>query len=335
MRRYRLNDHGSIENLVVEHVPPPACGANDVIVRIRAVSLNYRDLLVVLGPPPYGATPGIVPISDGAGEIVAAGGAVSGWKVGDRVVIPFRPGWIDGPLQAGAISSDLGGAVDGVLTEQFAIGARALVRIPDTMSFEEAAALPCAGVTAWTALDRGKPLQPGDTVLVLGSGGVSVFALQIAKGLGCRVIATTSSAEKAARLVALGADIVIDYRRHANWEQEVVRLSGGRGVDRVVEVGGAGTLARSIRCLASEGEIALIGLLDNPSNTISPLGLMRTMGVIRGISVGSRADLQALVAFAAAHFSPVIDRVFEFEQARQALAYLASQQQVGKVVIRV
>lgn len=335
MRRYRLTEHGSFDNLRMEEVPSPPCGRDEVVVRIRAVALNYRDLLVILGPPPYGPKPGIVPGSDGAGEIVAVGGGVTDWALGDRVVIPFRPGWIDGPLAPGSVLTDLGGAVDGVMTEELAVAASAPVHIPNHMSFEEAASLPCAGVTAWSALARGKPLMVSDTVLVLGSGGVSVFALQIAKSIGCRVIATTSSKAKIAKLVELGADEVIDANVHPDWEQEVLRLTAQRGVDRVVEVGGAGTLPRSITCLASEGEISLIGLLDNPANTISPLGLMRTTGVIRGISVGSRADLEGLVACAKKNFKPIIDRVFEFDEATQALAYLASQQHIGKIVIRV
>jgi NADPH:quinone reductase-like Zn-dependent oxidoreductase len=335
MKTWRILDHGSFDNLVLEDAPDPLCGDDQVVVRVRAVSLNFRDLLMVLGPPPYGPRPGIVPTSDGAGEVIEIGRNVDAVGLGDRVVIPFRPAWLGGPLQGTEMASDLGGAVDGVLCERFAIAAEAIVPIPDTMTFEEAACLPCAGVTAWTALDRGKPLQPGDAVLVLGTGGVSLLGLQIAKAKGCRVIATTSSPAKAARLRELGADEVIDTAICADWEKEVLRLTGGRGVDRVIEVGGAGTLPRSIACTAPEGEIALIGLLDNPGNLISPMGIMRGMQVIRGISVGSRADLIGLVDLAARNFHPVIDSIWPFEQARDAMLHLQSQQHVGKVVIRV
>lgn len=335
MRLYRLRDHGSIDNLVIEEGPEPEVAPDEVRVRIRAVSLNARDLMMVFGPSPYGPKPGIIPVSDGAGEIVACGSAVTDLTVGTRVVLPFRPGWIDGPLQAGSIATDLGGAVDGVLAEQVAVAARAVVPLPDTLSFEEAAAMPCAGVTAWSALDRGAALGPGQTVLVMGTGGVSIFALQIARAKGCRVIATTSDDAKADRLRALGASDVINYRDHPEWSAQVLELTDGRGVDRVVEVGGAGTLSQSMAALAPEGEIALIGLLADPMSAISPLLLMRTMGVVRGISVGSRADLAALVACAARHFKPVIDRVFAFDEAPAAVAHLAARQHFGKVVIRV
>ncbi|WP_260583681.1 zinc-dependent alcohol dehydrogenase family protein [Sphingopyxis sp. PET50] len=335
MRFYRLRDHGSIDNLVVEQGPEPQIAPDEVRVRIRAVSLNARDLMMVFGPSPYGPKPGIIPVSDGAGEIVACGSAVTGIAPGTRVVIPFRPGWIDGPLEAGSIATDLGGAVDGVLAEQVAVAARAVVPLPDAVSFEQAAAMPCAGVTAWTALDRGAPLGPGRTVLVLGTGGVSIFALQIARAKGCRVIATTSTDAKADRLRELGARDVVNYRDCPQWSRRILELTDGRGVDRVVEVGGAGTLPQSMAALAPEGEIALIGLLADPMNQISPLPLMRTMGVIRGISVGSRADLAALVDCAATHFAPVIDRVFAFDEAPAAFAHLASRRHFGKVVIRV
>jgi alcohol dehydrogenase len=335
MRLYRLRDHGSIDNLVVEEAPEPDIAPDEVRVRIRAVSLNARDLMMVFGPSPYGPRPGIIPVSDGAGEIVAIGSAVTGLAVGTRVVIPFRPGWIEGPLQSGSTATDLGGAVDGVLAEQVAVAARAVVALPDGLSFEEAAAMPCAGVTAWSALDRGAPLGSGRTVLVMGTGGVSIFALQIARAKGCRVIATTSDDAKADRLRDLGASDVINYRDHPEWSTRALELTDGHGVDRVVEVGGAGTLPQSMAALAPEGEIALIGLLAERMGAISPLPLMRTMGVIRGISVGSRADLTALVDCAARHFKPVIDRVFPFDEAPAAFAHLAARRHFGKVVIRV
>jgi NADPH:quinone reductase-like Zn-dependent oxidoreductase len=335
MKLYRLRDHGSLDNLAVEDAPEPAVAPDEVLVRIRAASLNARDLMMVFGPSPYGPKPGLVPLSDGAGEVVACGSAVTDVAPGARVVIPFRPGWIDGPFDPAAIATDLGGAVDGVLAEYVAVPARAVVPIPDAMSFEQAATLPCAGVTAWAALDRGAPLRPGHGVLIMGSGGVSLFALQIARTLGCRVIATTSSDAKADRLRALGASDVINYREYPEWDARVRDLTGGRGIERIVEVGGAGTLPRSMAALAPEGEIALVGLLDNPAQAISPLPLMRTTGTIRGISVGSRADLARLVDRAAHHFEPVIDRVFGFDDARDAFAHLAARRHFGKVVVRV
>jgi len=335
MHAYRLSAAGSLDNLVKRQERQPAIGPDDVLVRIRAVSLNARDLIILHGPQPYGPKPDIIPVSDGAGEVVACGSAVSDLKPGTRIVLPFRPGWIDGPFKPADAATDLGGAVDGVLCEYVAIAARAVVPIPDDMSFEAAATLPCAGVTAWSALTRGNPVKAGSHVLVLGTGGVSIFALQIAKSMGCTVIATTSSDAKAQSLIALRADHVINYVTTPDWSAAVLNITGGQGVDRVVEVGGAGSLPHSMKALAPEGEIALIGLLDNPMDTISPLPLMSSMGVIRGISVGSRADLVALLAHMHQSFAPVIDRVLDFDEAPQALAYLASRQHVGKIVIRV
>ncbi|MEZ5709756.1 MAG: NAD(P)-dependent alcohol dehydrogenase [Blastomonas sp.] len=334
MKLYRLADHGSLDNLVIEDAPSPLPAHGEAIVRIRAASLNARDLMVALGPSPYGPRPGLIPLSDGAGEVVACGPGASGIAPGVRVAIPFRPGWIDGPYDPADTASDLGGAINGVLTEELAVPANVLVPIPDEMTFEEAATLPCAGVTAWSALHRGAELQADHSVLVMGTGGVSLFALQIARAMGCRVIATTSRDEKAARLRDLGASAVINYRTCPDWDVRVRELTDGRGVDRIVEVGGAGTLPQSMAALAPEGEIALIGLLDDPMGMISPLPLMRSMGTIRGISVGSRADLAGLVDFAARHFRPVIDSIFEFDSVREAYAHLASRQHFGKIVIR-
>lgn len=335
MRLYRLQQHGSLGDLSLVEEPAPEPAADEVVVRIRAISLNARDLMVILGPSPYGPKPGLIPLSDGAGEVVAIGAAVTGWAEGDRVVLPFRPGWIDGPLEPQMIATDLGGAVDGVLAEYVAVQERALVRLPEAASFEAAAALPCAGVTAWNAIHKGAAPQPGEVVLVQGTGGVSIFALQIAKALGCRVIATTSSHAKAERLLALGADHVVNYRDRPDWDTAVLDLTGGKGANRVVEIGGAGTLPQSMACLAPHGEIALVGLLDNPLNTISPLPLMRGMAVLRGISVGSRAHLADLIAFMGGRFEPVIDSVFGFEEAAEALGHLAARRHFGKVVLRI
>ncbi len=334
MQLYRLREPGSLDNLVLCEEDQPVAAPDQVLVRIRAASLNARDLMMVFGPQPYGPRPGIIPLSDGAGEIVACGSAVEGLAPGMRVVLPFRPGWIDGRYDPAQIATDLGGAVDGVLAEYVAIAANAVVPLPDEVTFEQAATLPCAGVTAWSALTRGAPLAAGASVLVMGSGGVSIFALQIARAMGLSVIATTSSDAKAATLRELGADHVLDYVADPEWEVRVRELTGGRGVDRVVEVGGAGSLPRSMAALAPEGEIALIGLLDNPTATVSPLPLMSSMGAVRGVSVGSRADLAGLLELMRGRFEPRIDQIFGFDEAREALACLASRQHVGKIVIR-
>lgn len=333
MHLYRLSSAGSLDNLVKLEEAEPVIGPNDVLVQIHAVSLNARDLMMVYGPQPYGPKPDIIPTSDGAGEVVACGAGVTHVKVGARVVIPFRPAWLDGPLHTAMLGSDLGGAVDGVLAQYVAIAADAVVELPDSVSYEAAATLPCAGVTAWSAIMQGAAVAPGSVVLVLGTGGVSIFALQIAKAIGCTVIATTSSDAKMQALRDLGADHVINYAQNPEWSQAVLELTGGRGAERIVEVGGAGSLPKSMASLAPQGEIALIGLLDNPMNTISPLPLMAGMGVLRGISVGSRADLTGLIALMAGRFEPVIDKVFSFAQARDALTYLAARSHVGKIVI--
>lgn len=334
MKLYRLSAAGSLDNLTLREEAQPTIGPDEVLVRICALSLNARDLMMVFGPQPYGPKTDIIPLSDGAGEVVACGSAVTGIAVGARVVLPFRPGWIDGPYDPVEIGTDLGGAVDGLLAEYVALPAKAVVELPAEVSFEQAATLPCAGVTAWSALMRGAPLKPGSSVLVLGSGGVSIFALQIAKTMGCTVIATTSSDAKAQILHDLGADHVINYKATPDWERKVRELTGGRGADRVVEVGGAGSLPKSMAALAPEGEISLIGLLDNPMNLISPMPIMASMGVLRGITVGSRADLVGLLGQMNGGFEPRIDRIFGFDEAREALAYLAQRTHVGKIVIR-
>lgn len=335
VKLYRLSAAGSLDNLRQLTEEQPKIDADQVLVRIHAVSLNARDLMMVFGPQPYGPKSDIILASDGAGEVVACGSEVTDVTIGTRVVLPFRPGWIDGPIDPAFIGGDLGGAVDGVLAEYVAISARAIVHIPDEIGFVAAATLPCAGVTAWSALTRGAPIAKGGSVLVMGSGGVSVFALQIAKAMGCAVIATTSREEKASVLRDLGADHVINYNTTPNWEMEVRELTQGRGVDRVVEVGGAGSLPKSMAALAPEGEVALIGLLDNPMNLISPIPLMSTMGVVRGISVGSRADLVDLSTFMVGRFEPRIDRIFDFTELKDALSYLAGRQHIGKIVIRI
>lgn len=335
MRLYRLRDHGSIDNLELHEAPSPKPGPGQALVRIRATSLNARDLMVVVGPSPYGPRPGLTPVSDGAGEVVAVGEGVERVAPGDRVVAAFRQGWISGPPSAAGIGGDLGGSIDGVLAEEVVLAAEGLVKIPDSLSFEAAATLPCAGVTAWSALRGGAGLSARHDVLAQGTGGVSLFALQIAVAEGCRVIATTSSPEKADRMRALGAAEAIDYRARPDWDAEVLRLTDGRGVDRIVEVGGAGTLPRSFNAAAMGGEIGLVGLLDDPMAQISPLPIMGKALSLRGVTVGSRDDLEALIAFFAGRIAPVIDHVFAFDQARDALRHLAARDHVGKIVIRV
>ncbi|WP_353228243.1 NAD(P)-dependent alcohol dehydrogenase [Novosphingobium sp.] len=314
-------------------VPEPVPGAGEVLVRVRACSLNYRDQIIPLGLYMGGpVTSDTVPLSDGAGEIVALGEGVTDWAVGDRVAGLFFQSWQDGPPSPG-VGPALGAAgAPGMLQDLVVLPATGIVRIADTLTFEQAACLPCAGVTAWNALMAGpRALQAGESVLVLGTGGVSLLALQIAKAAGAIVVATSSSDAKLERVRALGADHVINYRTTPDWGAEASRLTGG--IDHVVEVGGAGTLAQSIAAVGFCGEIALIGVLTREGNT-NPHGLMFKGASIRGIFVGSRAMASGLNAMVDAHhIQPVIDRRFGMADALDAWQYVSSPDLFGKVVI--
>jgi NADPH:quinone reductase-like Zn-dependent oxidoreductase len=318
----------SVDELRLIERPDPVAGPQDVIVRVRATSLNYRDRAVVAGQYFGGAVSrDTVPVSDGAGEVLAVGSAVSRFKPGDRVASTF--------FQPGAPPAALGSPLDGMLAEQVALSEDGLVTIPDHLTYEEAACLPCAGVTAWHGLFRaGRAVKAGDIVLVLGTGGVSVAALQFARAAGARVIATSSSDEKGARVTKLGASDVVNYRRTPDWEQEVRRLTSGRGVDCVVEIGGAGTLARSMRSLARSGKIALIGFLAGRDGDTNPTSLMMTGGSLHGIFVGDREMFEEMNrALIVNRIKPVVDRVFPFDEAPAAYRYQASRAFVGKIVI--
>src|SRR5713226_7735670 len=339
MKSYHVNKGAGLAGLMVKEHDVPEPGPHEVLVRVQANSLNFRELMILRGYYPLPIRPAVVPVSDGAGSVVAVGSGVTRAKVGDRVAGVLFPYWIDGPWGQ-EYSAQLGGSLDGMLTEFAVLCEEGVVQIPDHLSFEEAAALPCAGVTAWNALTGGRPLQVGDTVLTLGSGGVSLFALQFAKLFGVRVIATTSSEEKAQRLKALGADEVINYRTTPDWHVAVRELTGGRGVDQVIEVGGPGTIEQSIKSTNVSGEIALIGSLaraDSMSGT-TVLSVLRSAiaGVVtlRSIAAGNRAHFLAMNRAIALHrLKPVIDRVFPFEDAQAAYQYFAEQSHFGKVVI--
>ena len=323
----------SLDGLQLRDAPDPAPAPGEVLVRVRACSINYRDQAIPLGL--YMGCPvasDTVPLSDGAGEIVALGEGVSDFAIGDRVAGLFFQNWIDGPPSPG-VGPALGAAgAPGMLQDLVALPAHGVVRIADSLSFEQAACLPCAGITAWNALMAGpRPLQAGESVLVLGTGGVSLLALQIAKAAGAIVVATSSSDAKLERVRALGADHVINYRATPDWGAQASQLTGG--IDHVVEVGGAGTLAQSIAAVGFAGEIALIGVLTREGNT-NPHGLMFKGASIRGIFVGSKAMAQGLNAHVDAHaIKPVIDRRFAIEQAHAAWAYQSSPDLFGKVVI--
>lgn len=324
----------SLAGLRLEQVDVPVAGPGQVLVRVRACSLNYRDQIIPLGLYMGGVVPNdTVPLSDGAGEVAAVGEGVTSLKVGDRVAGIFFQDWMDGPPNPGMGVALGAPPATGMLQDYVVLPEHGVVPLASSLDFTQAACLPCAGVTAWNALMEGpRPVKPGESVLVLGTGGVSLLALQIAKAAGARVIATSSSDEKLERVKAMGVDHVINYRTTPEWGAEAARLAGG-GVDHVVEVGGAGTLKQSIAAVGFAGEIALIGVLTREGDT-SPHGLMFKGASIRGIFVGSKGMAQRLNAFVDAHgIKPVVDRTFTMEDARQAWDYQSSAGLFGKVAI--
>ena len=336
MRLYRLGTLGSLDALTLADAQAPRPGPREVVVRMRACSLNHRDLNIISGGyTSHAIKPAVIPLSDGAGEVTAIGAGVTRWKIGDRVAPIFVQRWVGGHLMLEYMSSALGGPSDGVLAEGIVLSEEGLVRIPAHLSFEEAATLPCAAVTAWNAaLVRGR-LQPGQTLVTLGTGGVSLFAAQFGLMTGARVIATTGSAEKLARLQALGVTDVIDHRATPDWDARVRELTQGRGADLVVEVGGPGSLARSIAAIRYCGHISSVGNLAGKS-TIDPATLFAKRASMCGIQVGSRDMFDDMNrAIEVAKLKPVVDRVFAFAEARAAYEYLASARHFGKVVIRV
>jgi NADPH:quinone reductase-like Zn-dependent oxidoreductase len=335
MKAYELHPHEGFDALTIVDRPAPGPpGAHDVAVRIRAVSLNYRDLAVARAAKKREKR--VVPVSDGAGEVVAVGARVTRVAVGDRVAAAFFPTWTTGPLSEPHHASALGGSIDGVLAEEVVLPESAWVKIPAHFSFEQAATLPCAGVTAWHALFEAAPLKPGETILVQGTGGVSIFALQLARAAGVGVVATSSSAAKRARLVEMGAAETLDYREQPNWGDAVRAATGGRGVDVAVEVGGAGTFDESVKALRYGGTMSLLGILAGTQGPVNTYAIFQKNIRVYGVYVGSVAMFEALVrALDAARIEPVIDRVFPFADTRAAYEHLASGTHFGKVVIQI
>jgi NADPH:quinone reductase-like Zn-dependent oxidoreductase len=336
MKAYEVQNTGGTDGWVQVERPEPKPGPGQALVRIRAVSLNYRDLLIAkgkyMGPP----KPGLIPVSDGAGEVVAVGEGVTRVKPGDRVAPTFFQTWTDGEQTRERTANALGGSVDGVLAEYVALDAEGLVHLPEGYSFEDGATLPCAAVTAWNALVPQGQLQAGQTVLAQGTGGVSIFALQFARMLGARVIITSSQDEKLERARTLGADGTVNYKKHPDWEEQVLKLTSGQGVDHVLEVVGAEALPKSVRATRPGGHISLIGLLSGaparPDPTLAEPKKLR----IQPTYVGSRVMFEDMNRAIHQHrVKPVIDRVFPFAQAPEALRYLESGGHFGKVVISV
>ena len=335
MRAYRIDSFGSVDGVVPASLDDPQPGTREILIRVRATSLNYRDLMVLKGGGRGPTRLGVVPLSDGAGEVVGLGAGVSRFAIGDRVIPCFHPRWFGGPIKPDYLKDRLGANLDGMLAEYAVVHEEAAVAMPSHLSFEEAATLPCAAVTAWVALTGHRRITAGDTVLTQGTGGVAIFALQFAQLLGAQVIAVTSSAAKAERLRVLGATAVINYVEEPEWHEKVVELTEGRGVDCVVEIGGPGTLANSIKSLAVGGHISLIGSSLSRSGTMLDPLLLGGRGMTLGsISVGSRADFEAMNRALALHrLRPVIDRVFPFDQAIEAYRHFESRAHFGKVVI--
>lgn len=336
MRCYELQGPSGPEGLTVVEKAVLQPGERQLLVRLKAATLNYRDLLTVKGG--YGSRQKfpLVPVSDGAGVIESVGPKVREFSPGDRVIGSFFETWIGGEPSEVKMRAALGGAVDGVLAEYRIFPAQAVVRTPDHLSDIEAAALPCAGLTAWSAVVKLGAVRPGQTVLTQGTGGVSLFALQFAKMCGARVIATSSSNAKIARLKELGADFTLNYKETPDWGKKAREWSHS-GVDLVVEVGGTGTLNESIRATKIGGSIAFIGVLAGPplSDLRLPLMVMQQQR-LQGVTVGSVEDLQALVdATVANRMKPVIDKIFPFDEAKDAFAYMASGAHFGKVAISI
>ena len=336
MKCFELQGPDGFDALRLVDRPVPQAGAGEVLVRLKAATLNYRDLLTVKGG--YGSRQKfpLVPVSDGAGVVEQVGSGVQQFAAGDRVIGSFFESWLGGEPSGTKMQAALGGSVDGVLAEYRVFPAHALVKTPPHLSDVEAAALPCAGVTAWSAVVKLGGIRPGQTVLTQGSGGVSLFALQFAKLSGARVIATSSSDAKIERLEALGADVTINYKTTPDWGKKARELTT-HGVDLVVEVGGVGTLNESIRATRIGGTIAFIGVLAGPPSGSSRLPLMvMQQQRLQGVTVGSIEDLKAMCdAIAMNGMKPVIDRTFAFDQVKEAFAHIESGTHFGKVAIAI
>ena len=336
MKAYEITEFG-IDNLRIVERETPKPGPHEVLVRLRAASLNYRDVMVVKGAYNPRMKMPAIPLSDGSGEVVEVGSEVRKWSVGDRVMPLFVQRWFDGGPTDEKSRSALGAGArwDGVLREFASFDEGSVVEIPDHLSFEEAATLPCAAVTAWHALSVSGQIKAGDTVVTLGTGGVSVFAVQLAKMFGARVIATSSSEEKIEKLRLLGADETINYKEREDWDVAVLELTDKKGADHVVEVGGGGTLGRSLNAVRVGGHIAMIGALTAAAD-FNPVSVFMKLIRLQGIFVGSRQMFEDLItAVSINKLEPVIDRVFDFEDFADALRYMESGSHFGKIVVRI
>ncbi|KAF9450642.1 NAD(P)-binding protein [Macrolepiota fuliginosa MF-IS2] len=337
-RQYQLTKAGSYKNLQIKEVPVNPPKPHDVLVKVHAVSLQYRDLLVASGTYLAPCADQVIPCSDMAGEVIALGEGVQDWKIGDRVCANFSTDHIYGDSTFAIQQTSLGGQAHGVLTQYRTFPAHSLVKVPEHYSYEEASTLPCAALTAYNALHGPTPVKAGDYVLVLGTGGVSIWGLQIAVAAGAIVIATSSSDEKLAIATKLGAKHVINYNKTPNWDQEILKITNGAGVDHVIEVGGQGTLSRSLNSARVGGSVHVIGFVSQDKNNFEMVMIIGKAIALRGVLIGSVAqfrDMNRLIAANPEKTRPVIDKVFSFDKALDAYAHLESQKHVGKVVIKV
>jgi NADPH:quinone reductase-like Zn-dependent oxidoreductase len=336
MKVIEIREQFGLDHLAPGERPEPEPGRGQVKLRMRAASLNYRDLLTVRGQyNPKQPLP-LIPCSDGVGEVIAFGDGVDRVRVGDRVATLFAQGWIAGEPAKEKIRSTLGGPLDGTLAEYMTLDAEGVVPVPEHLTDEEAAALPCAGLTAWSALVIHGSVKAGDTILVQGTGGVSIFALQFANLLGARVMVTSSSDDKLDKARSLGAWKTINYRTNPDWGRAAAKLTDGRGVDLVVEVGGARTLGQSLAALRPGGQISLIGVLSGTASDVNILPILMQQVRLQGILVGHREGFEGMNRAIAAHqLRPAVSRIFPMQETRQALEHMAAGEHFGKICIRI
>ena len=334
MRAYEIVSDGGVEALALNSRPTPQPGPGEILVRMRASAINYRDLSTILDPAARGIPYPRIPNSDGAGEVVEVGAGVTRFAAGDRVAGCFFQNWSDGRISTTAMASALGGPVDGVLAEEVVFSAQGAVHLPPQLSFEEGATLPCAGLTAWNCLIEQGGLTAGKTALFLGTGGVSIFGLQIAKMIGARAIITSSSDAKLARAASLGADEMINYRQTPDWQARVLELTAGVGVDVTVETGGGGTLEKTIEATRVGGTVSLIGVLT--AGAINPSNVMRKSIRLQGVYVGNRRMFEEMnAALSLNQVTPVIDQLFAFDDARSAYQVMREASHFGKLVVTI
>lgn len=336
MRACVVKDQFGLDHLAMVERPTPTAGPGELTLRMRCASLNFRDLMMVQGLyNPRQPLP-VIPCSDGVGEVVAVGEGVDGDWMGRRVSPIFAQRWLAGEPTKAKLKTTLGGPLDGVLAQEMVVPAESVVKVPDHLSDAEAATLPCAAVTAWNAIVEQGGLSAGDTLLTLGTGGVSIFAIQFARMLGARVIVTSSSDAKLTRAIELGADEGINYRDDEQWGKTAKAMTGGRGVDLVVEVGGAGTLEQSLKAVRIGGQISLIGVLAGGMEALNIVPILMQNIRLQGIIVGHREMFEAMNRAIAHHqMKPVVDRVFELGQVRQAFDYMTEGAHLGKICVQI